>query len=112
MTTSVAADLGYTVTVVGGTFTYGVTPVADTTTGKTFCYPSHFALNAIGTKVNPATDDTAQLLLNATRALTAALNAAVLQNAASLAALIATLPTTQPATSGQLWLNGPVLSLS
>lgn len=97
----------------GAALNYGAIQVTDPTGARaTASYPAHFAFNAGGALVNPATDDTLQALLNATQALTAALNAAVLQNTASLAALIATLPTTLPSTSGQLWRNGGVLSIS
>lgn len=115
MTTNTVLPVARQVTIVGGSFLYGTYAVtfAQPVNGIAAAeYPAHFVLNETGAPVNPATDDTAQLLLGAVRALTAALNTAVLQNVASLSALIATLPTTQPSTSGQLWLDGGVLALS
>ena len=84
MTTSVGTSLGYSVTVNGGSFIYGVAPVTDTATGKTLCYPSHFTLSAAtGAPVEPMTEQTGLAIVAAVQALTAALTGTVGINAGS-----------------------------
>jgi hypothetical protein len=58
--------MSYTVTVVGGSFAYGMYQVVDSTGAQpTAAYPAHLVINAGGSPVNPATEDTQQLLLTA-----------------------------------------------
>ena len=103
----------YLITTIGGQLSYGTFQVTDTTGAKaTASYPAHFLFNSSAALVNPSTEDTQLLVLNAIQALTVALENAVLSNQASLAALIGTLPTTQPSGSRQLWNDGNFLALT
>ena len=64
--------MSYTVTVVGGSFAYGMYQVVDPTgVLSTAAYPGHFVLNATGAPVSPATDDTQLLVLAQLEAIAA-----------------------------------------
>ncbi len=68
--------MSYTVTVVGGSFAYGMYQVVDPTgVQPTAAYPGHFVLSAGGGAINPATDDTQKQVLAAIQSMTQALAA-------------------------------------
>lgn len=72
----------------------------------------HAATKAYVDSVSAANAGAASAAQSTASSAQATANAAMPNTVAALAALIATLPTTLPATSGQLWNDGGVLSIS